>query len=182
MKIFKSRGMGVLVLVLCILAGTMIGAHRPLAKMARETAAVFYEGADRDGLGIRNDLEERCSIAYNLTVVAARNMEPDDSLITAVRDARNALLEAKTPSAMYRADRKLDETVTNLYNTLNRISLPEKDAKYPSQLYADFIARADMISRSPYNRIAEEYNARLAAFPANILSRLVFVEPVELYR
>lgn len=182
MKIFKSRSMGILVLVLCILAGTLIGAHRPLAKMAREASAVFYEGEDKDGLGIRNDLEERCSIAYNLTVVAARNLEPDDAVITAVRDARNAVLEAETPAAMYRADRKLDETVTNLYNTLNNMTLPDKDARYTPQLYADFIARADMISRSSYNRVAEECNAKLAAFPANILSKLVFISPVELYR
>lgn len=182
MKILKSRSLGVLVLVICVLAGTLAGAHRPLAKMGREAAAVFYEGEDKDGLGIRNDLEERCSIAYNLTVVAARNMEPDDALITAVKEARNEVLDAEGPSAMYRADRKLDETVTNLYNTLNNLSLPEKDAKYPSQLYADFIARADMIGRSSYNRVAQEYNAKLEAFPANILSRLVFINPVELYR
>lgn len=169
-------------MIVMIIAGIWIGSWRSLSGIVRQAEAVFTEGENGDGYSIRADLEDSSGIAYNLTLVAGRYLDKTDPLLLAVEDARSALQEAKGPSEAYRANRQLSESVTALYERMKTVELSEKDQKYPQNLYIDYMAKQDIISRNDYNRIAEECNRTLSAFPANILRRLTFVQPVEYFR
>ena len=182
MKYLKNRGIAAAVMVVLIVGGLLIGSHRPLAGLVKETEAALAAGVEGDGYGIQGCLDDRAASAYNLVTVARRYLDENDKRVRAVLDARQELADAQTPPQKFAANRKLSEATEELYRELKTVDLPEKDAGYPDRIHADLLASEDIISRDGYNRAAEECNARLAQFPANILGPLTGVRPVEYFR
>ena len=108
-------------------------------------------------------------------------MDKEHDLITDVRKNREALGAAKTPSKKHQEAQKLLNSVTVLYIYLGDLPLNEKDRKFRNSLYANINSHNIIISRSTYNQHAREFNNILSRFPANILSAVAFVSPLELY-
>lgn len=59
---------------------------------------------------------------------------------------------------------------------LEKITLDEKDRKYPAQMIAQMQSEQDKIERSSYNDAAREFNSRLQVFPVNILRNFTGVK------
>ena len=117
----------------------------------------------------------------NLTVVAGRYMNKDHELIKNVLNDRNALNDADTPGEKYDAAQKLLSSATELYTYLGDLALSVKDQDFRNSLYANINSHKIIISRNTYNQYAREFNSVLNTFPANILSKIAFISPVELY-
>ena len=179
--LIKKRGIAWLITIIAIIVSSIIGAGSSLNKLRQEAESIFYLGEEKDGAGIQHDLEMIMSDCYNLTVVASRYMNENDKLISAVRKNREALSLAKTPGEKYRQAQNLLSSATELYIHLGDIHLSEKDNSFRSSLYANINSHNIIISRSTYNQHAREFNNILKSFPANILSFVAFVSPLELY-
>lgn len=182
MKILKNRAFALAVMLLLIVGGILIGSHRPLAEMSARVEAAFYDGVDGDGYGIAGDLEDRADAALNLTTIASKYLDAGDPLLLAVNEARRELAEASSPAEKYRADQRITESTTRLYEHLRTLELAEKDASYNEKLQAELLGKADILSRSEYNRLAEEYNRTLSQFPANVLGGLTGIRSAEYFR
>jgi len=182
MNLLYRKNIGILVMVLLMLFSALTGTHRGLSKLQGKAEAVFQLGEAGDGIGIQSDLNERLDLAYNLVTIGRKYLSAEDPMLTKVLGTREQLEQAQSPKAKYEANAALSLAVTDLYKELKGRSLSAVDAPYPDKLYAEFNSRNDTISHDPYNQYASEFNEKLEAFPASVLSKLVFIGPLELYQ
>ena len=180
--LIKSRTFAAAVMVLLIAVSTWFGAYRSLHGLYNELSDAFYQGVDGDGLSIQNDLEDMMTLSDNLSVVARRNLGADAAAVAELSDARTALSDAKTPAAKYRAAAGLVRAVTAVYSELDPDKLSDSDARYRESLYTDIVSLDRKIGHDGYNHLVDEYNQKISAFPANLLSKLTFVPEGEYYR
>lgn len=182
MNLLYRKNIGILAMVLLILFSALTGAHRGLSKLQGKAEAVFTAGEAGDGIGIQSDLNERLDLAYNMVTIGRKYLPEGDPLLEEVLSARGQLEAGKGPASKYEANSALSIAVKDLYDALKSRSLSATDAPYPDKLYAEFNSRNDTISHDPYNKLAAEFNETLQAFPANVLSKLVFIRPLELFQ
>jgi len=175
-KRFAVAGMIVLIIL-----SVFVGAARSLYPMRSEAQQIFFEGVDKDGLGIQNDLNKRIELAYNLVTVARKYCENDTEEIKAVLSARDELTNAGSIKEKYRANVYLTEVTEDLVNELASYSLSEKDEKYRKEIRDDLASRNEIISSDGYNAAASKFNSELSSFPASIIGRLVGVRSLELF-
>ena len=176
MKLFESKALSLVLMLVLIAAGTWIGGYKGLSGLYADTEAVFYTGEDGDGICIANDLSERVIAATNLVTVASKyaGVKHAAAAVTEASAELSAELSATARDGhiakISERNRKLDSAVTALYNALGEEALTEQHEKYRQSLYADFTSRGHTISHDPYNKYAQAYNETLKGFPAGLLA------------
>lgn len=176
----EHKGMARTIMVLLMVIATLFGSHRSMTKLVHSATTVFYEGVDGDGLGIDHDLNERINLAFNLTTIARSYIGDDE--IDSVLQARQELVDAKTVEEKYKANVRLTETTTKLYQMLENHELSESHASYRKRIHADLQSRNATISHDGYNEAAREVNATLNGIPAKWLRMIVRIPDVPLFR
>jgi len=168
----ENRRLGATVLAAAIVLSLMLSGGGGLMRERVQAEAVFYAAQN-----INTDLAERAEAAFNIwnasTDIAA------ESTLQRVEDAREALLGAKSIAERYRANVELDAAVGALMNELDDANLSAEDSRFVDGQYAAFTAFATTIARSEYNEIAGAFNAKLGAFPANLIGMLAGVRALE---
>lgn len=188
MKLLDNKPTAILIMVIMILAGTFIGSHNSLSKLSNKAENVFYSGVNNDGLCIQSDLDKRSELARNLVTVSSSYLPSDTAALTSVAAAREQLKNASSIEAKSSANKALDEAVFNLYSMLENQGITEKEelinnfSKNPTRIYTDFRSFGDTIKHDKYNDYAKDFNNVLEGFPANLLSKLTFIEPLELFK
>lgn len=174
MKFFKSYTGGLVVLAAAIVLSVLLGSHRSLVQAREKVETERFAS-------VAEDLQDCLDITANLLTVAGRYLEGGD--LRPLADARAALAESGGISEAYSAYTGLTAEAEALLLALEAAPLEERDGEYVQGFRADLAAEADTISRDGYNAAAEDFNRRvLGAFPANILSKLTFVAPAELFQ
>ena len=176
-----KRSAAILVMASAIVFSIWLGAYLSFNRMYAKVEMVFTAGAQGDGLGISNDLNERVKLSYDLVTVAKKYLPANDASISLVLAARDSLVNAKGISDKYRANVKLTDATASLYQTMGSAHLSEADARYRTNLYNNLTSRNDTISHDPYNQKALAYNQELQAFPANILRIVAFAKTAPLF-
>lgn len=182
MNLLKNKSFAIIVMTIMIIASILIGSHRSLTELSINASNVFINGVAGDGMSIQNDLNQRLELSSNLIKVSDNYIDASNQIFKTISDARNSLTTAETPKEKYNANIKLTEAVNELYNLLGKKNLSDKDGRYRSSIYSDFSSRNDIISHDKYNEYAKKFNDTLKQFPANILSKLTFVKPLELFQ
>ena len=164
MKFLKSYTGGLVVLAVVIVLSVLLGSHRSLVGERAKVEAQFAP--------IAGDLQDCLDITANVLSVAERYLE----------ESRNMLSDWHGVSSGYTAYARLQEEAAALLDELEGCDLTDRDAEYVRGFRADLAAEADTIARDGYNAAAEAFNRSvLGAFPANLLGRLTFVAPAELF-
>ena len=188
MKLFQNKIIAMVIMVVMIASGTLIGSHNSLSKLANKVEDIFYSGVNGDGLSIQSDLDKRSDLARNLITVSSPYLPQDSEELKAVSSARDQLKNAISIHDKYDANKALDEAVFNLYSSLEKEGITAKDelinnySKNPTRIYTDFRSFGDTITHDKYNEYAKEFNSILNGFPANILSKITLVKPLELFK
>ncbi len=98
--------------------------------MVEAAEAAFVIGIDGDGESIAHDLSSRAGYAKDLTVVARRYLDENDSLISAVLGAADRVDGEYDPSKAYLADSDLNYAVNKLDEKLETLELSDADENY----------------------------------------------------
>ena len=157
-----------------------MGVRGPFSDM-KDDALVYFYGTEEE-IGIKQDLADKVETAYSLMSVAKRYISEDDSLVTDLTDACVKVQDAEDPLQAYEANLEMDECYYALRDKLASVKLTEKDSGYNASLLADYQSSDMIISHSEYNVIAEKINEEMSEFPANILTKIAFVEKMVLFR
>lgn len=181
MKYLKNRKIAIGITSFAVLFSILLGAHLSLTKIRDEALLIFYNGEKMDGKGIQSDLEYIADQCYDLTVVAGRYMDKEDKRIKEVLANLDLINNAVTPRDKYQAKEKLIEATMNLYENLDSMDMEERDLYYRGSFPANVESRQLIISHNSYNENALSFNNCLKRFPANVLSKITFVRPLELY-
>ena len=174
MKFFRSYTGGLVVLAAVIVLSVLLGSHRSLVQAREKVETERFAS-------IAEDLQDCLDITANLLTVAGRYLEGGD--LHPLADARTALAESGGISEAYDAYTSLTAEAEALLLALEAAPLSQRDGEYVQGFRADLAAEMDTIARDGYNAAAEDFNQRvLGAFPANVLGRLTFVAPAELFQ
>lgn len=172
MKFLKSYTGGMVGLAVVIVLSVLLGSHRSLVSERGKVEEQFAP--------IAGDLQDCLDITANVLTVGERYLE--ESQLAALEGSRNMLSDWHGISNGYTAYTRLQEEAAAVLDALEECDLTDKDREYIQGFRTDLASEADTIARDGYNAAAEQFNSKvLGAFPANILSKLTFVAPAELF-
>ena len=182
MEMLSNKRVAAGIMVLMILLGIVLGAYRSGSRLYGEVEDLFYNGQTGNGIGVASDLSDRAEAAFNLIVVAKRNMDQTDPAILELEKAAMAANSAGTLQGKGIADQMLEVCMDALYEALGEVALSEKDAGYRESLYADFNSAAMTMSHDPYNAQAVEYNRAIRSLPGRFFFSLFGFEEAPVFR
>ncbi len=178
----ENRTVARIVAVAVIAISILLSGGMGLRSQRSATQSVFSNGVYGDGLSIERDLFERSEAAYNLCSIATKYLGSDNAQLVAVKAARDEISAKDSVSQKAVANKKLGETVEDLYTEIESANLSEQDKQFAYRQYKEFISRGDTIGRDEYNIKAEGFNRECSRFPASLIAKLTGVKPLELFK
>ena len=183
MEALHNRVIAGFLCLLIIITSSVVGVISTLGPMRAQVTELFHVG-ERRAPGVATDLNEIAAQAHNLTVIAGRYLVHDYPAVVRVHGARDDLTRAVqgqfSPRRIHSANSELVSAAQALHSTLSVLELTEQDQNLMATVMAEISSRMTLISRSPYNQAAFNFNQSLSRFPANILGR-PFIRPLELF-
>lgn len=180
MQVLKKRSVAWCVLAVVVLLSLSLSGGGTLREEYRDTQRIFYEGMHRDGLSIDNDLKARALAAQRLCAIAADNAL-DAALIEAVETSALEVAADGAISARYASNEALTRAFDAVYDALTRSSASADDLLEASKQQAEFLSRADAISRDIYNEKAQAFNRTRNTFPTQFIALLSGVPELALF-
>lgn len=143
----------------------------------RAAVTEFTTGAheEYEGFSLSGDLNERLEAGATLAKIGKQQLGETNAFVSeafAQVDALKEALASGSPAACYRANTALGKAVEALYPNLQ-----ENDTAKAQ--WEEFKSRQYTIDHSAYNTVAEQYNDRAAAFPANLIGAVWGATEVE---
>jgi len=181
-KLKENKKIALIVAAVMILFSVLVLGGTKLRADRDEVQELFYEGVNRDSLGIYNDLQARLESAYNLITIANKYLPANSEEASNLLGARQSLIDAKTPSEMYNANHTLTVAVDTLYSELNNYEMDEEDKRLAAKQFAELSSRNQTISHDLFNAEASHFNSTMGTFPAWLVAAVNGIEPVDLYR
>lgn len=172
----------ILITLVLVLLSILIGASLSLHNLRDQAFSIYMDGGDNGWGGIQDDLWEISWNSQEMLALAHNYLSADEDVVLAVSQQAETLERiSDSPEKAYQAAANLLSAVERLDARLRTEPLDSDDEVLRSELTADIAASEHRLTQSTYNEAAEKFNDALTNFPANILSALVGVEPLEFY-
>lgn len=167
--------LGVILLVVVILAGSVIGSYNSLVENEESVAA---SRAD-----IQTQLQRRADLIPNFVATVKGYSDYEKETYTAVTNARAAVSAAKSPEQMQAANEQLDGAISVWVNAITE-AYPDLKANQNYIALQDELAGTEnriAQARIKYNETATSFNVSIRKFPTNILAGMFGFDKVELF-
>lgn len=176
-----------LIMALVIVLSVPLGVNRSFERLREDVEHEYYY--DSTGYALWEGVDARRDSAQNLITIAEKYVDEYPELQTPINALGHRVLEENTYlsledetfSNIVKVNSELTQEAYALYEALDKVTLSEKDEKYPRQIMAELDSEQDKLQRSSYNDLAREYNARLEKFPVNFLRHLSGVKPMGVF-
>lgn len=176
MSALKSRRTAVAVFVAVVIVFSLLGCHLSLSRRCRAVEQSFFSDSLTSPATQLNE-----SAKYANRILAVIRGVLDDSLYTAVLDARSALLDAlegQDISAAYTASEALSAAVEAVEQAAEGVEFDSVEDI--DSLFSDFAGALRTARSSEYNDEVDRFMDEVAdRFPTNILRRIAFVDMPE---
>ena len=156
---------GVIVLLALLLGGSLIGSRNELVT-ERESIKGAWSQVDVA-------LQRRADLIPNLVETVRGFAKHEEDAISAVANARAALVGAKTPADKIAANSQLDGALGRLLVVVE--NYPNLKANENFLRLQDELAGTEnriAVERRKYNEKVQEYNTQIQLFPNNIVASL----------
>jgi len=163
----KKKGLIILIAVIAIialLAGSVISSYNDLVEDREEVETSWSQ--------ISVQLQRRADLIPNLVNTVKGYTEYEQSTLTAVTEARNALKNAGSINDQITASNRLDSALNVWVNAVTE-AYPELKANTQFTALTDELSGTEnriAVARRDYNEDAREFNAEIKKFPTNILA------------
>ena len=182
-----KNAVAALIMTLMIVLSIPLGVNRSFARLREDVEHEYYY--DSTGYALWEGVNARRESAQNLITIAEKYVDEYPELQTPIdelgfrvlQENSYTTLEDETFTSIVKINSDLTLDAYELADTLNQLTLSDKDAKYVGKIMVDMIAEQDKLQRSSYNDLAREYNARLEKFPANVLRHLSDIKPMGVF-
>lgn len=167
--------LGAILLVLVILVGTAIGSYNSMLTM--------QENVNEKQSAIEVQMQRRSDLIPNLVNAVKGYMTHEESVFTAIADARTKLSSAETVKEMDAANAQLSSSLDQLTSLIVE-DYPYLESHETVVTLMDELSGAEnriTIARINYNDAAKEYNTNIKKFPGNILAGMFGFEEVDYF-
>ena len=152
----------VAILIFAIIA-SLVGTYNGLVEKQAEVDQKFAQ--------VQTVLQRRSDLIPNLVSTVKGYAAHEESVYTAIADARAALSGAKTPEELSEANGELDSAISRLLVVVE--NYPDLKASANFTALQDELAGAEnriSTERGRYNEAVKEYNTAIKKFPNNIFA------------
>ena len=157
--------LGVIVLVVLILGGSLMGSRNELVT-EREAYKAQWQQVDVD-------LQRRLDLIPNLVETVKGFAKQELAVMTAVTDARAAMMGAKTPADRIAANNQLEGALGRLFVIVENYPQLKSDENF-LRLQDELAGTENRIAveRRRYNEAVQKYNTDIELFPKNIAASM----------
>ena len=174
MEFLKKRPVAVIITVVVILLATLFSVHRSLGARCSQVEDGFYTAV--------GPYLSSCAEAANGMFTVACNYPELEAETTALRTARNALLDASDIPGKYAAYNQLRTAVSDLNTAMETVALSETAQRNFSGYNSTFDTAVNGVAAAGYNDSVREFTrTTLDVFPTNFLAGIAGVEPPALF-
>ena len=177
MKLSENRPLACGVLALVIAGSLFIGGGNALSAKAKAVNALFSASSE----SISAELKELADNAVVMNSIAANAKGANQTFVSAVEDAVEALRQEGTVAAKADAKNALSAAVENLYSNVSNLKLSDKDAEDFKYRYRNYESALLRISHDGYNDEAAAFNAEKSGFPAGLISAVRGIRNADLF-
>src|SRR3984885_2316095 len=165
---------GLLIVVLLFIGGSYIGAKNQMVAKDQNVQAAFSE--------IDVNLQRRADLIPNLVATVKGYANVEESILTAIANARAVLMTAKTPDEKLAANDRLNVALLPLMRMQE--SYPQLKSNDQFMRLQDELAGTEnriAVSRRRYNAAIEDYNVFIQQFPNSIWAGMAGFHPKQGY-
>lgn len=166
--------LGVVVVVLAVLIGSVVSSYNGLVDMREQVTAAQAN--------VETYLQRRADLIPNLVNTVKGYAAHEEEVYTALADARAALSGANTVEEMNEANAALDSALSRLLVVVENYPELKADTQF-TNLQDELAGSENRIAqaRKDYNEIAQSYNTKIQKFPTVILANLFGFEQAEYF-
>ena len=164
----------VIVAVIAVIAGAVISSYNGLVSQ-RESVKSAQSN-------VETMLQRRADLIPNLVSTVKGYAAHEESVYTAIADARAALAGASTVDEMNEANSELDSAISRLLVVVE--NYPELKADTQFINLQDELAGSESriaVARKDYNTVAQEYNTDIKKFPTSLIASAFGFESAEYF-
>jgi LemA protein len=168
-----------IILVVLLLAGLMLGGKYV---GIRNDLVTKKEAVNAAWSQVDVALQRRADLIPNLVETVKGYAKHEESIMTAVANARSALLGAKTPQEKIAANTQLDGALGRLLVVVE--NYPNLKANETFLRLQDELAGTEnriAVERRKYNETVQSYNTQIQLFPNNIVASMSGFERNDAY-
>ena len=166
---------GVIVLAVIIIAGSLIGNYNSLVENEESVAAARAD--------IQTQLQRRADLIPNFVATVKGYSDYEKETYTAVTEARTKVATAQNPEQMQAANEQLDGAISVWVNAITE-AYPDLKANQNYIALQDELAGTEnriAQARIKYNESATKYHVKIRKFPTSILAGMFGFEKVDLF-
>src|SRR5437868_3111626 len=158
-------GLGVVVLLVLVLGGSLMGSRNELVT-EREAYKAQWQQVDVA-------LQRRLDLIPNLVETVKGFAKQELAVMTAVTEARAAMMGAKTPAEKIAANNQLEGALGRLFVIVENYPQLKSDENF-LRLQDELAGTENRIAveRRKYNEAVQKYNTDIELFPNNIAASL----------
>lgn len=174
----KKKGLITLVAVIAVLGliiGIFAGTYNKLVDRQGQVEGAYAE--------IETQLQRRADLIQNFVNTVKGASDYEQSTLTAVTQARNAVSSAQNAEDLSVADEQLTKAFSVWVNAVTE-AYPELKATENYTALQDELAGTEnriAKARNNYNEAAKEYNVAIKKFPRNIVAGMFGFEKVDYF-
>ena len=164
-----------IIAVVLIIIVSLIGSYNGMVDKREEVESSFST--------VSTYLQRRYDLIPNLVNTVKGYSEYEQSTLTAVTEARNALQNADSTNDKIEASQRLDSALNVWVNAVTE-SYPDLKANEQYKALQDELAGSEnriATARKDYNDKAKEYNTSIKKFPRNIFASMFGFEPYDYF-
>jgi LemA protein len=157
--------LGVLVLLVLIMGGSMVGTRNELVQQREAINGAWAQ--------VDTDLQRRAELIPNLVETVRGYAKHEREVLESIANARSALLNARTPQERIQANAQLDSAIGRLLVVVE--NYPQLKANENFLRLQDELAGTEnriAVSRRRYNEAVQRYNTTIDLFPNNIAAAI----------
>lgn len=181
MKILKSRRVAWLVLALSVMVSIVGLGGGHLASQRREALRVFDAGVD-DFLAVRFSMDaylDSCAeYARTMAEEYRLHVNADDEVADNVLSLASVVADEQDLDNRYSAYKDLCNAVESLYTDFHAAQVAETDQSLFSNAYANYQGEVSKLGYDEYHALAEKFNRQCEGFPAEAVSALLGIKPL----
>ena len=182
----KKKGIIIAVAVLAAVALLVVGIGVSVAASGISYQKIFVEKEETVKAAyseIDNQLQRRADLIPNFVETVKGYSDYEQSTLTAVIEARSAVVSASNAEEQAAANAQLDSAIDIWVNAVTE-AYPELKADAQYIALQDELAGTEnriAVARKDYNDAASDYNKSVRMFPGNIFARILGFQQVEYF-
>jgi LemA protein len=146
-------------------------------KLATEKEGIAAQFGQLDA-----DLQRRADLIPNLVETVKGYAKEETGVMTALADARSAMMGAKTPAEKAAANNQIDSALGRLAAVVENYPNLKANENFKQLQYSiEGTENRILQSRRVYNESVQEYNSDLIVFPANIIASMSGFQREDVY-